>query len=386
MRVLYVNHTSLVSGAERSLLTLLCAVDREEVAGLACPPGPLAQRAAGLGVPVHEIAGTTGSFQLHPRRTAIAVAEMARMGLQLRRIARRAAADLLHANSVRAGLAGAIARDEGRLPLVVHVRDCLPDSRAGRAVRGVLCARSDRLIAISRYVEAGFAGREPSPSLRGKLRVLENPVDLSRFESRQRNGGAERAATLAIIGQITRWKGHDTIVKALRSVRARFPEVRLQVVGEVKFVDASTRLDNRGFLVELERLVEELGLSDAVQFLGEREDVPQIMAAAAAVLVPSIEEPFGRTVAEAMAIGTPVIATTVGGPAELIEDGVSGTLAPPGDPEAWAEAIARLLGDPQRAQRMAKRASEQARRRFDVTAHVAALSEIYAQLSAGPGR
>lgn len=251
MRVLYVNHTSLISGAEHSLLTLLATMDREQVAGLACPAGPLADRARSIGVEVHEIAGTAGSFQLHPTRTAIALAEMARIGLQLRRIARRAHANVLHANSVRAGLSAAIARRSGSMPLVVHVRDCLPDSVAGRAVRGVLWRGCDALIAISGYVESGFAGREVSPALVGKLHVVENPVDLSRFAAGGTGGGAERPQTLAIIGQITSWKGHDTVVRALPAVRESFADVRLRVVGEVKFADSSTRLDNHAFLAEL---------------------------------------------------------------------------------------------------------------------------------------
>lgn len=130
-------------------------------------------------------------------------------------------------------------------------------------------------------------------------------------------------------------------------------------------------------------MIDELELRGAVEFLGEREDVPELMRSAAAVLVPSIEEPFGRTVAEAMAIGTPVIATTVGGPAELIEDGVTGTLAPPGDPAAWAGAIRAVLGDRERAREMAQRASVQARRRFDAQAHVAAVRSVYEAVAAG---
>ena len=100
-------------------------------------------------------------------------------------------------------------------------------------------------------------------------------------------------------------------------MRADHPHARLLIVGEVKFAAANTRLDNRGYLAELHGLARELSLKDAVEFLGEREDAPEIMARADAILVPSIEEPFGRTVAEPMAVGTPVVATTVGGPAEL---------------------------------------------------------------------
>jgi glycosyltransferase involved in cell wall biosynthesis len=180
-----------------------------------------------------------------------------------------------------------------------------------------------------------------------------------------------------IVGQITSWKGHDTAIRALHELRRDHPRARLLIVGEVKFADASTRLDNRGYLEGLRRLVEELDLGEAVAFAGERADISKIMARADVVLVPSVEEPFGRSVAEAMAVGTPVLATTVGGPAELIEDGVSGLLAPPGEPAAWSEAIERILDDPEWALQMGRRASDLAQRRFAVGAHVAAMMEVY---------
>ena len=85
-------------------------------------------------------------------------------------------------------------------------------------------------------------------------------------------------------------------------------------MGEVKFAGLCTRLDNRGYVAGLHRLVEGLGFVDAVEFVGERDDVPEIMAQADVLLVPSAEEPFGRTVVEAMAVETPVVATNIGGP------------------------------------------------------------------------
>jgi glycosyltransferase involved in cell wall biosynthesis len=123
--------------------------------------------------------------------------------------------------------------------------------------------------------------------------------------------------------------------------------------------------------------VRDLGLSDAVEFVGEREDIPEAMARADAVLVPSIEEPFGRTVAEAMAVGTPVVATTVGGPAEVIDNGTTGLLVPPAEPAAWSDAIRSIMEHPEKAREMGRLASEVAHRRFSVERHVAAMMEVY---------
>jgi glycosyltransferase involved in cell wall biosynthesis len=238
-------------------------------------------------------------------------------------------------------------------------------------------------VAISEYVAARFASG--LSGAKASLRVIDEPIDLRRFAPRPDRPPADdpRGRALLIVGQISAWKGHDTVIRALHTLRRDHPDVRLTIVGEVKFAGSTTRLDNRAYLAELRLLVAQLGLTDAVDFVGERDDIPELMAGATAVLVPSLEEPFGRTVAEAMAIGTPVVATTVGGPAEVIEDGSTGLLAPPGEPDAWSEAISRILRDPQWAQAMAARASEVARRRFAPERHAAAMIEVFELAQAG---
>jgi glycosyltransferase involved in cell wall biosynthesis len=385
MRILFVNHTGLISGGEHSLLTLIDGLPPEVVAGLACPAGPLAEMARERGIEVHPVRGTAGSLRLHPWHTPLAVGEMVLSGVQVARAARRSDATILHANSLRAGLVASVAcrlRDRG---LVTHVRDCLPDSPSTRLIRRLIAREADQVIAISQYVAECFRGGLSGRSAR--LRVIDNPVDLDRFHAdlRSSEGSGSAGPLLAIVGQISSWKGHDTAIRALHELRADHPHARLLIVGEVKFAAANTRLDNRAYLAELHRLARELSLQDAVEFLGERHDVPEIMARADAILVPSIEEPFGRTVAEAMAVGTPVVATSVGGPAELIEDGVTGLLAPPREPAAWSHAIRRIVDDPQWAREMGRRAGETARERFAVERHVAAMMEVYESVRPAAG-
>ena len=378
MRVLFVNHTGVVSGAEHSLLTLIDGLPPEVVAGLACPEGPLAEIARERGVEVHLLRGTAGSLRLHPWHTPVALAEIALSGTQLARAARRSGASVVHANSLRAGLVAGISHRLHRHGLVAHVRDCLPDSTATRMIRRLVAGEADQVVAISEYAAERF--RTGLSDRAVSLHVIDNPIDLGRFRADLRGPDASRPpdeALLVIVGQITPWKGHDTAIRALHLLRRHHPNARLLIVGEIKFADAATRLDNRGYLAELHQLVRDLGLSDAVEFVGEREDIPEVMARADAVLVPSIEEPFGRTVAEAMAVGTPVVATTVGGPAEVIDNGTTGLLAPPGEPAAWSEAICRILEHAERAREMGRRASEVAHRRFSVERHVAAMMEVY---------
>jgi glycosyltransferase involved in cell wall biosynthesis len=387
-RTLHVSHTGIVGGAERSLLTLLDALGPERVAGVACPDGDLADAVRGRGLPVHRIRGTTGSLKVHPVRTPLAIAEMVQTGIAVAGIAAQSGAGVLHANSVRAGLATAVAARRGAPPAVIHVRDILPHGRSAHLVKRAVLTQPGAVVCISRYVADRFIPRGGSPL---PVTVVHNPVDLTRFDPAKTDPRAARArlempsdvTLLALVGQITHWKGHDTALRALHLVRRTHPGVRMLIVGSVKFDSRATRFANEDYLASLRRLVDDLDLADAVRFTGEREDVPEILGAVDALLMPSIEEPFGRSIIEAMVMTTPVIATDVGGPVEILAHRVTGLLARPGDPVAWADAIADILENPGAARSRARRARRIAVERFAHDRHAAAMAHVLDNAASG---
>lgn len=382
MRVLYVNHTSRVSGGERSLLGLLAALPDEASAAVACPEGELAARLRELGVEVFPIHGTDGSLRLHPTATPRALAEMARASVQVSGSVSRFGADVVHANSVRAGLLAIPAARLRRRPAVVHVRDCLPPGRTSAlALRAV--ARADAVVANS-----GYTRRTLGPAAAG-ARVIHNAVAVDRFDpppldraTARRRLGLAAGPVLAVVAQITPWKGQDDAIRILAALRRRHPSARLLLVGAVQFDSPSTRYDNRAYLERLRRLVAAEGLEAQVDFLGQREDVAEILAAVDLLLAPSWEEPFGRSIVEAMAAGVPVAATAVGGPAEIIDDGRTGLLLPPRQPERWAAAIEPLLAQPEALAGLGRRGRDEARRRFAIERHIGEVLGLYRQLTA----
>ncbi len=381
MRALYVNHTSRISGGEHSLITLLGALPADVEPTLACPEGPLAERARELEIEVIPIQGTDGSLRLHPVRTPRALLEMARAARQVRRAARAAAADLIHANSIRAGLIAVGAGVPRGRPTVVHVRDCLPPGAASALTLRAIC-RADALVANSVYTRSSLGAGAAARAV-----VVQNAVELSRFErvglsradARARLGLGGDGPVLAVIAQITPWKGQDDAIRAVRELLPSHPGLQLLLVGSAKFDSAATRYDNNAFLESLRQEVASHGLADSVRFLGERRDVPEILRAVDLLLVPSWEEPFGRTIIEAMASGVPVVATEVGGPPEILRAGSdhSGLVLAPRRPLLWAREIERLLGDPARLAQMAERGRGEAHRRFGVERHVAAILGVY---------
>jgi glycosyltransferase involved in cell wall biosynthesis len=313
---------------------------------VAAPLGPLSDRLAGLDVPVAPISGTAGSLRLHPIRTPAALLEVAAAARGVRAVTRRWRPDVVHANSLRAGVISAAAMTQRGV--LVQAHDRLPPSTASALVERAVAWRSAGVLAVSRYVAEPFLRRMPD-----RVWVVDNPIDLERFDparydrdrERRRLGLSSRGPVLGVVAQITPWKGQHEAIEALAHVRSRHPNACLLLAGEEKFVDRATRYDNRAYRAALEQSIATLGLRDAVRFLGEVDDVPAVMRALDVLLVPSWEEPFGRSVVEAMAMELPVLATEVGGPAEVITSGDDGLLLPPRRPKAWADAAVALLAD-----------------------------------------
>jgi glycosyltransferase involved in cell wall biosynthesis len=389
VRILYLNHTGNVSGAERSLLELLPALPADVSRCVASPPGPFAAAARQQGEAVITVPAAEGSLRLHPVHTPAALGGIARSALAVGRLARRERAELLHANSVRAGLVATLARRFGAPPAVVYVHDCLPDTRMANMTRRRILTGDGIVLANSDYTATSFAGRAGSAPVRttyngmvdarGELVSLRGAEPPRPAEARRRLGLDRPGPLIGLVAQITPWKGQDTAIEALAALRREYPYARLLLVGEAKFAARGTRFDNPAYLTRLRRLVADLGLDDGVSFLGERGDALEIIAALDVFVAPSWEEPFGRTIVEAMALGTPVVATEVGGPAEIVEDGVSGRLVPPRRPELLALAVGELLASPELRERMAAE-GRRAVGRFSLTAHVESVVRAYRDL------
>jgi glycosyltransferase involved in cell wall biosynthesis len=315
---------------------------------------------------------------------------MAIAAFEVRRAAARHAAELVHANSIRAGIVLALASMR-RKPTIVHVRDCLPPGRASKATLRLLASSATTMLANSRYTAASVRAMAP----RARLEVVYNAVDLERFDphridraaARRRLGESEAGpALLGVVAQISPWKGQETAIEALQLLRAAGTDAKLLLVGGAKFVSAATRYDNEAYLARLHALVADAGLKDSVAWLGEREDVPEIVRALDVLLLPSWEEPFGRAVLEALALEVPVVATAVGGPCEVIEDGREGYLVAPREPHAWADAVARVLASPDRGAAMGRAGRRRVEREFTFSQQARRLLEIYRSAAGRPQR
>jgi glycosyltransferase involved in cell wall biosynthesis len=385
VRILLANHTGDWSGAEVALLRLAAGLRAAgHTLAVACPrEGRVAERFGAAGMELLPLPAVDASLRLHPVQTPRGVGQLAAAGVALARDARRWRADVVHANSLRTGLSGAVAARLGCPPIVVQVHEHLPPSPIGRAVRRVIAGSAAAVVGVTDRTAASFDETLPRPvAERAYISIDHDRFDPARTAPaplREELGLGPGAALLGEVAQITPWKGQDVAVRALARMRAAGVDAHLVLAGRVAFATPGVRFDNQAFLRDLRALIAELGVQDAVHLVGERDSAPLFGALDLSVL-PSWNEPFGTVAAESMAMGVPPMVTSVGGVREYVEDGVNGRVLDPHRPEAWAEAALELLADRPRLARM----GEQARRtaaRFTDAAYAGDLIRVYERVA-----
>jgi D-inositol-3-phosphate glycosyltransferase len=204
-----------------------------------------------------------------------------------------------------------------------------------------------------------------------KIVIIPPGVDVSRFypilpdEAKEVIGVAPCDRVLLFVGRIEPLKGVDTLIRAIALMRAQGVYTCLSVIGGDPSPDSIAGASEAA-TTEMERLMamcNEAGVSDLVAFLGKRgqDTLPYYYSAAEAVVVPSHYESFGMVALEAMACGTPVVASQVGGLAFLVQDGVTGFTVPVDEPQALADRLALLIRDPQLRKRLGDQALDVAR-------------------------
>jgi D-inositol-3-phosphate glycosyltransferase len=211
-----------------------------------------------------------------------------------------------------------------------------------------------------------------------RVEVVHPGVDLDLFRpgdqslSRAALGIAQDAVVLAFVGRIQPLKAPDVLLRAAARLRELDPDVAATLT--VVIVGG-----NSGSGLDLAALAGQLGLGASVRFLPpQRGDaLADVYRAADIVAVPSYNESFGLVAVESMACGTPVVATRAGGIPEAISDGETGLLVPPHDEEALAQAIVRLLRDPELRQRIGSAGQQRVANEFSVDRMVERTLSVY---------
>ena len=212
-------------------------------------------------------------------------------------------------------------------------------ARAGALAEAHIARRVDHVVAVSEFVKRAVLRDARLPEER--VSVVTNALDLARFSPAP--GGAPSGEEVLFVGRLAAEKGLLVLLAAMAQVARARPRAALTVVGP-----SAGGTERGAYARRCRRLVEELGLGPRVSFAGPipNADVPALVRGCRVLVVPSVwGEPCGVVVLEGLACGAVLVAARAGGIPELLEDGVTGLLAPPGDPAALAAALARALSD-----------------------------------------
>jgi len=370
LRILHVLGSSRIGGTETSVFRLVEGMSDgfENEACFLSVRGPVGERFERIGVRVRYLpmVGLLGSL---------------RSFFRFARLLRSGAFDVVHGYGLRANLLG---RMLGPLSPCTRVLGGLRSTHPSGRKRGfhlwidrMTFGRSHGYVsnsqaAIDRLVSLGYP--------RDRFWLIHNGIDLTQ-PARIREIGVEALRSrhdlpvsrpvLISTANLRPAKDHATLLRAMAKLKDRGTAPLLLLAGEGPL---------RG---ELEALVCALGLKACVRFLGSvpNQKVLELEAAADAVVLSSHVEGLPTSLIEAMSVGTPVIATDVGGVSEVVDDGVTGLVVPPRDVEALATAIASLIDDPEKRERMGRAAAEQAAGLFSLTRAVREHEELYRRLA-----
>jgi glycosyltransferase involved in cell wall biosynthesis len=294
---------------------------------------------------------------------------------------------IVHTHTSKAGLLGRLAARLAGVPIVVHTFHGLVlkshygplKSSAVRAVERWLAGFSDRLITIGNEDKKDLLAYRIAPAQ--KIEVIPVGLELDQFiDCGNRRGVLHRELSLdsanrliGIVGRIAPVKNHRLFFDAMARVLAGCTNTHVVVAGDGDLRPA------------MERYVREIGIANRVSFLGWRYDLPQVYTDLDVVVISSNNEGTPVTAIEAMAAGRPVVATRVGGLPDVISDGETGYLVPPGNVEQLASAVERVLGDGETTERLRRKARESVRHKFVVDRLATDIDLLYRKLLAEKG-
>jgi glycosyltransferase involved in cell wall biosynthesis len=369
-RILYVHGVEAIGGAERDLIALLKTLNREKwEPHVVCPvTGPFRDQLQAIAVPTH-------ALSLPPWRKVRSFFQRRSAVRRLEALVNQLDPAMIHVNdiwwvphTVRV-VARCVAKS---VPIVAHVRQEIEPAKVRRYELD--CVES--VIAISRQIEQSLIAGGVSVK---NVRTLYSGIDLSEKRLthddqaiRQMIGLPNGAVLLGTVANLFPRKGYEVMLRALPAIVRAVSTVHYVIVGS----------DDHGYADRLKRLAHELKIADRVHIVGFQDPVQPFLAALDLYVHPALMEGFGIAVVEAMAMGKAVVATTAGGLPEVVAQGETGMLVPPGNAESLAATVVSLLEDKVRREQMGLCGKMRAHERFSLAASVAHMEQLYGEILA----
>lgn len=292
--------------------------------------------------------------------------------IEASRLLKKYKIDIIHPHDNLSKIIGGIAAKITGVKVVTHCRDLLNKSLIEKFLIFYQLLFMDRIIAVSDSNRNLFKiGNKVS----GKVCTIYNGIDLKKFDCLAKNSRreeldvADSAVVIGIIGVFDKCKGHIYLFQALEKlVLDGMKNFICLVVGNGREKD------------NLKNYIIDKKINHSVRFLGWRNDIPKLLEEIDIVVMPSVQESFPRVPLEAMAMKVPVIATSVGGLPESIENNNTGILVPPADAKSLSKAISFLIGHPDVRKKMGEAGRKKVEERFSIESNVRKTEELYLEV------
>lgn len=377
-KIIYMNSLPNFGGGEKHLLNLIRELQKENTFSItvACPRrSPLAEELSKLRVRTFPV----------PLKSKFDFRSI----LMLQGFMRRERFDIIHTEDVRSNLLGTIAAVMAKVPIVIWTIHMLSINRSISGMNPIkrriwisvdrmLVRYVDKIIAISEFNRRELIKKEKIEP--GKIVVIPSSIRLNEFskelgfnKKRKEFGIEEGEKVVGYIGRLSHQKGLTYLLEAARMVSQIMPIVKFLIVG-----DGPQK-------IELEEKVKELNITGNVALADFRKDVNELYPIFDITVLPSLYEGLPVVPMESMVYGKPVVATTVGGVPEVVIDGETGLLVPPGDVKSLAKAILKLIQDDASRKEMSRKGKDLIKKKYSNEQMVKAHKSLYEELVRSKG-
>jgi glycosyltransferase involved in cell wall biosynthesis len=356
-----------IGGTERHVVNLLKRLDRDQFdVSMGClhKQGPFLNDIERLQIPVEE-------YRIESFRSRKALQQQLKCARQIR----AQNIDIVHTYGLYSNVFGIpAAKLGGAARVIASIRDTLEFPVFQSVIHKLICRMADAVLVNANVIKCRLVTDGYNSE---KIHVIKNGVDASRFERRdeigklrQEFGLSPTVPVVVVLSRLSKIKGIEYFLEAAAIVAKRVENARFLIVGDFK--------DDPAYKATLTRMAVRLGLGRRVIFTGFRLDVPDILSEATISVLPChTGEGLSNSILESMAAGLPVIATTVGGNPELVDDGRTGLLVPPCDAGALAKSISILLTDTEIARRYGSAARQRVIKEFSLKEMVRSTEDFY---------
>ncbi len=359
-------YTDMHTGSPRSMIDLADALDKEAYISAILTPemGEVSKKAGELGIKTY--------FDKSVSLSGNNILGFINNFLWFIFFLKKHKINLIHLNGPGWRESAVLSAGFLNIPVILHIRNHYPSED----VKGNFNFKiAKKIVIISQSMTPIF---ENCPEAQKKIICIYNGIDIKQFSPKKvdlscRFQDKHRYFIVGFVGQISHRKGLDLLIKAAPSIISNFPHVRFLIIG-------ADGINEPGLTQTYMRVIERDNMMEYFDFLGKREDMPDVMNFIDLLVVPSRKEPFGKVIVEAMACGKCVIASDAGGIPEIIDDQDNGLLFPNGDYNKLGQCIQTAISDNTLREQLALKGQMVARKKFSTDALIHNIQNLYASL------